>query len=204
VDQSSESSILLLERAATGSQSAVEELLATHRPPLRRMIAVRLDPRLAGRIDPSDVVQEVLAEAHGNLDSYLRDRPLPFHLWLRRLALDQMSKLHRKHVIAQRRSVVREVYPQLSDDSIGLLADRLVTLSPSRALLRDELCRQVQQALDELPETDREVLIMKYVEQLSLSEIAVASEISLGAAKSRHLRALGRMGAKFGALGGDR
>jgi RNA polymerase sigma-70 factor (ECF subfamily) len=166
------------------------------------MVAARLDARLAGRVDPSDVVQDVLSAAHGQLVSYLRDRPLPFHLWLRRLALDRMSRLQREHIVAKRRSVMREVYPQLSDDSIALLADRLDTLSPSRALMRDELRRQVQQALDELTNDDRELLIMKYVEQLNLAEIAAALEITLSAAKSRHLRALGRMSQKLAKLGG--
>jgi RNA polymerase sigma-70 factor (ECF subfamily) len=168
------------------------------------MISARLDTRLARRLDPSDVVQDVLAEAHRRLAGFLEERPLPFHLWLRRLALDQLSALNREHIVAQRRSVVRETYPQLSDDSIAQLADRLVALSPSRALLREELCRQVQQALDELSETDRELLIMKYVEQLNLSDIAAVSQISLAAAKSRHLRALSRLGVRFGALGGGR
>jgi RNA polymerase sigma-70 factor (ECF subfamily) len=204
VNESDTTTVQLLERVAAGSDSAVSQLLINHRPQLRRMISARLDTRLASRLDPSDVVQDVLAEAHRRLASFLEERPLPFHLWLRRLALDQLSALHREHIVAQRRSVVRETYPQLSDDSIAQLADGLVAISPSRALLRNELCRQVQQALDELSETDRELLIMKYVEELSLSDIAAVSQISLAAAKSRHLRALSRLGVKIGRLGGGR
>src|ERR1700757_2715447 len=84
------------------------ELLDRHRDRLRRMVAVRLDPRLAAGVDPSDVVQEALAKADAKLDRYLRERPLPFYPWLRQLAQERLIDLHRRHVQARRRSVTRE------------------------------------------------------------------------------------------------
>src|SRR5262245_32662781 len=99
---------LLLERAAAGDAGARDRLLQRHRGRLRRMVAVRADPRLAARVDPSDVVQETLADAARKLDAYLRDRPLPFYPWLRRLAQERLAALHRRHVRAKRRSVTRE------------------------------------------------------------------------------------------------
>jgi RNA polymerase sigma-70 factor (ECF subfamily) len=74
----------LLRRAGAGDRLARGALLQRHRDRLRRLIALRLDPRLAARIDPSDVVQEVLVEADRRLDRYVSDRPLPFYPWLRR------------------------------------------------------------------------------------------------------------------------
>src|SRR3954471_19959386 len=98
----------LLERACAGDAAARQELLGLHRDRLRQMVSVRLDRRLAARVDPSDVVQEALAEAARKLDDYLGARPLPFYPWLRRLAWERLVKLHERHLRAQRRSAMRE------------------------------------------------------------------------------------------------
>src|SRR5207302_4040562 len=98
----------LLDQARRGDASAVDRLLATHREPLRRMIGLRLDPALAGRLDASDVVQDVLLEASRRLDDYLRNPAMPFHLWLRHIAKDHVIDAHRRHRLARRRSVDRE------------------------------------------------------------------------------------------------
>ena len=88
----------LLARAGRGDPAARQQLLQEHRDRLRRMVAVRLDRRLASRIDASDVVQEALAEAERELDRYLRHPEMPFYPWLRRFAWDRLLKLHRFHV----------------------------------------------------------------------------------------------------------
>src|SRR5690242_19377754 len=98
----------LLDRAAAGDPDARDRLLRRHRGRLRRMVAVRADPRLAARVDPSDVVQETLAEAAAGLDAYLRDRPLAFYPWLRQIAQNRLTDLYRRHVRAGRRAVTRE------------------------------------------------------------------------------------------------
>ena len=98
----------LLDQAKRGDSDAVDRLLATHREPLRRMIGLRLDPALAGRLDASDVVQDVLLEASRRLDDYLRHPAMPFHLWLRHIARDHIIDAHRHERLAQRRSVDRE------------------------------------------------------------------------------------------------
>ena len=97
----------LLDRAGRGDATARQQLLARHRDRLRRMVALRLDRRLAARVDPSDIVQESLAEAHQHLSEYLRDRPLPFYAWLRQFAWERVAKQYERHVRAQRRSVTR-------------------------------------------------------------------------------------------------
>src|SRR3954465_3996851 len=94
----------LLRTAELGDESARAELLARHRDRLRRMVAVRIDRRLAARVDPSDVVQEALADAATGLSAYLRARPLPFYPWLRQVAWLRLVQLYRHHVVAQRRS----------------------------------------------------------------------------------------------------
>lgn len=187
----------LIERAAGGVAGAGGALLARYRERLRRMVAVRLDRRLAARVDPSDVVQEALADAAQALPEYLRDRPLPFGAWLRQFAWDRLMKLHRQHLRTGRRSVRREERPlmTLSDDSLQVLARRLQAsdTAPHDALIRAELRDRLQAALERLPTTDREILVMRNLEGLPVAEVAAVLGISEGAAKVRHLRALRRL-----------
>jgi RNA polymerase sigma-70 factor, ECF subfamily len=185
----------LLEQARRGDVAARQQLLGRHRDRLRQMVAVHLDRRVTARVDPSDVVQEALADAARKLDDYLRNRPLPFYPWLRRLAWERLVKLHRRHIAADRRSVTREEPAPLPDQSAQELAVRLVApgTSPSNAALRQELHGRVQAALAELPWRDREVLVLRYLEQLSTAEVAAVLGISPGAVKLRHLRALERL-----------
>jgi RNA polymerase sigma-70 factor (ECF subfamily) len=187
----------LLRQAEHGDRGAREGVLARHRDRLRKMIAWRLDRRLAARVDPSDVVQEVLLEASHKMDRYLRERPLPFFPWLRSLAGEHLTALHRRHVRARGRSVLREEAGLLNlpDESAAELASRLVASStgPTQRALRQELRERVQQALGRLAERDWEVLVLRNLEQLSVGDTAEVLRISAAAVKVRHLRALERL-----------
>ena len=185
----------LLDAAGRGDGSARGRLLERHRPRLRQMVAVRLDRRVAARVDPSDVVQEALANAARGLDAYLRERPLPFYPWLRRLAWLRLTDAHRRHLHAGRRSVGREEPPALPDESVQELAGRLNApgTGPSAALSRRERAARVRAALDRLPERDREILVLRYLEDLSTAEAAAVLGCSEGAAKVRLLRAVRRL-----------
>ena len=153
-DQHSES---LLQQAAAGDQAAAQRLLQLHRDRLRAMIALRLDRRLSARVDPSDVLQETLAEAHQKLPEYLRTQPVPFYPWLRRMAWEKIVHLHRQHLLAQARAVTREERfdVALPEESALDLAQRLVAKgsSPARRLLQDELKARVQAVLSRLDAT---------------------------------------------------
>src|SRR5262245_46646793 len=187
----------LLDRAKSGDGAAAEELLALCRDPLRRAVDLRLDPKLAHREDASDVVQKVLIDAHRRLADYLRDPKMPFTLWLRHIAQDRIIDTHRRHQEAGRRSVEREQHagPLLNDASsiqlVAQLADQ--ELTPASAAIQHELQVKLQQVLNELDETDREVILMRYYEQMSNQEIAAALDLTEAAASMRHLRALRRL-----------
>jgi RNA polymerase sigma-70 factor (ECF subfamily) len=185
----------LLNRASCGDDTARQELLARHRDRLRQMVAARLDRRIAARVDPSDVVQEALAGAALELDAYLRDRPISFYPWLRRFAWERLMKLHRHHIKAQRRSVMREESWSMPDESAQHLANRLLARSnnPVGRLIREELRDRVRTALAKLRESDREILVMRNLEHLSIAEIAAVLGIGEAAVKVRHLRALRRL-----------
>jgi RNA polymerase sigma-70 factor (ECF subfamily) len=187
----------LLQLARGGDPSARDRLLARHRPHLRRMVHLRLDPRLAPRVDPSDVVQEALAEAARRLEEYLHQPPLPFYPWLRQIALDRLLDLRRRHLRAGKRSVAREDPDVLClpDESAAELAARLIDLgsSPSRHLLREELRQRVRAALGQLLAGDREVLGMRHLEQMPVRDVAAVLGVGEGAVRMRLVRALGRL-----------
>lgn len=172
------------------------------------MIALRLDRRLSARVDPSDVLQEALAEAHRKLPEYARAQPIPFYPWLRQIAWEKIVQLHRRHLAAQARAVSREEQyaVPLPDESVLDLGRRLVAggSSPSQRLLHEELRLLVRAALAQLEAKDREVLVLRFLEQLSVEETAAALQLSVEAVKSRQRRSLERFGQIVGdAFSGD-
>ncbi|MEI8021862.1 MAG: sigma-70 family RNA polymerase sigma factor, partial [Schlesneria sp.] len=182
----------LLANARQGDRAAVNRLLERHRISLKKLIQLRLDRKIARRVDASDVVQDVLLEANTRLQDYLADPKMPFHLWLRQLAQDRMIDVYRRHRGAQRRSLDREqsiAAPQFSDQSgfdlMGQLADH--ELTPAAASIRKELEARFVLALDQLEDEDREIVLMRHFEQLGNSEVADALGLSAAAAGMRHL-----------------
>jgi RNA polymerase sigma-70 factor (ECF subfamily) len=188
----------LVSRAITGDRSAVEEVLASYRPQLVRMVAVRMDSRLKSRVDPSDVVQSVLAEAAQKMVTF--QKPLEqFYPWLRQLAWDELARLNRDHIRTKKRSVAREADDwegRAADESMLLLADRLAAqqLGPGSRLIRQEIRARVQTALAQLPAQDREVLVLRFLEQLDINDTAAALGVTESAVKSRQFRAIERLG----------
>ncbi|MCI0465196.1 MAG: sigma-70 family RNA polymerase sigma factor [Gemmataceae bacterium] len=187
----------LLQRIEAGDSAARSELLACHRARLKRLIALRLDRRLLARLDSSDVVQDVLAEADRKLTAYTQTRPLPFYPWLRELAGERLVKLRRDHLRAQKRDVRREEGPvwALPDESVLEMARRLVDpgTGPSQKVVREEMVQRVRRALERLSERDREVLVLRFLEQMSVREVAAVMGSSEGAVKTRQVRALERL-----------
>lgn len=185
-------------RAAAGDASAWQELVGAYRERLRRMIGLRLDPRLRGRVDPSDLVQETFLDATGLLCAYYQDPPLPFYLWLRQLAGTRLAKAHRHHLGTLRRDVRREVtlpaesVPGVSSVALaGQLAGR--EGRPSEAACRAELRLQLEQLLDRFEPLEREILALRHFEQLSNSEAARVLSLTEAAASKRYIRALERL-----------
>jgi RNA polymerase sigma-70 factor (ECF subfamily) len=188
----------LLGRAAAGDREDWGALLLRHQERLLRLIALRLNPRLQGRIDPGDVLQDVLLEASRRLPDYLAQPRAPFYLWLRSIVGHRLLKLHRHHLATEQRDAGREVplnrgaFPAPS--SLALAAQLLGNEpSPDEAAERAELRARVQQALDELTELDREILTLRHFEQLTNAEIAHLLDVSPAAASKRYFRALKRL-----------
>jgi RNA polymerase sigma-70 factor, ECF subfamily len=187
----------LVHRAAGGDHQAQAALLARYRARLRRMIEMRLDRRLAARADPSDIVQETMTTALVRLPEYFADPQISFYPWLRRIAADRLADAYRLHVAAERRSVLKEHpwVPNLNDESVAELAKSIVTSSicPAERAQEGEMRQQAVAALNQLKPADREILVLRYLEQMEVREIADVLEISETAVTSRHLRALQRL-----------
>lgn len=196
--QEPDESKALLQRAANGDPQAVQDLFARHRDRLKRMVHLRLSRRLQGRVDDSDVVQEAFLSISGRLHEYTADPKLPFYLWLRHMTGLKLAEIHRRHLGTQLRDADCEVtlhrggLPEA--DSMSLAAHLLGHLTtPSQAAIKAETRLIVQDALNNMDPTDREVLALKHFEQLSISEIAEVLGMSKAGAGSRYLRAIKRL-----------
>jgi len=188
----------LLAGAENGDAEAVNRLLERHRDAVRRMIDLRMDRKIARRVDASDIVQDVLIEANRRLADYLKNPAMPFHLWLRHMAKDRLIDAHRRHRGAAKRSLDREqplVAPgRLDQSTLNLVAElRDQGRTPASEAAWNELQLQFVAAVDDLDEQDREVVLMRHFEKLSNSEVAEALNLSSAAASMRYLRAVRRL-----------
>ncbi len=174
-------------------------LLEEYRPRLRRMVDLRLDPRVRGRIDASDVLQEAFVEVVDRLPVYRETRGMPFFLWVRLITGQKIAQMHRHHLGAEKRDARREAgrgaasVPAASSPALaGVLAASGLT-SPSRAAMREEELARVERALEELSETDREVLALRHFEQLTNVEVSHVLGTTEAAASIRYWRAVERL-----------
>jgi RNA polymerase sigma-70 factor, ECF subfamily len=189
----------LLRRALAGDESALAALFDGYRERLRRMIRLRLDRRLLGQVDSSDVLQEAYLDVRRRIAEYARDpAAMPIHLWLRLIAGQRLTDVHRYHLGSQMRDAGQEVslhrgpFPQAS--SISLAAQLLGKLtSASQAAIRVEHKLIVQEALNGMDPIDREVLALRHFEHLSNDETSQVLSLSKSAASNRYIRALKRL-----------
>lgn len=197
----------LVKQAASGDPESWAKLVKRYRSRLRRMVSFRLDSRLQGRVDPSDVVQEVCLEAWEHLGSYAKQADTPFFLWLRAVAGHKLGDLHRYHLGARMRDARREVslyHGSLPGATSAALAAQLLghQTRPSEAAMRAERKVQLQTALNAMDPIDREVLALRHFEQLNVSEAALVLGIKEKAAGMRYVRALRRLKQILTSLGG--
>jgi RNA polymerase sigma-70 factor, ECF subfamily len=190
--------VRLVEQAATGDDQAWAQLLARYRDRLKQMVAVRMDHRLQGRVDPSDVIQDACLVASKQLSNYAANPGLPFYLWLRWIVGQRLIDQQRRHLGAQIRGVNREIslfhgeFPEATSEVLAAqLMGRLGT--PSQDAIRSEQASALQEAFDMLEPIDREILALRHFEQLSNGEAAAVLGIDKSAASKRYGRALRRL-----------
>lgn len=197
----------LIRRAREGDEDALSRLLVSYRKPLQRMVRLRLNRNLQGRVDDSDIVQEALLDASQRLDEYSRNPAIPFFLWLRQITVHKLLDVHRRHLGAKMRDARQDLSlhhgPYPAADSASLAAHLLGKMtSPSNAAIRAENRLRVQDALNGMDELDREMLALRHFEQLSNVEAAQVLGMNPSTASSRYLRALKRLKQELGNLPG--
>jgi RNA polymerase sigma-70 factor, ECF subfamily len=197
----------LLDRIHAGDRHALGELFARHRVRLLKMVQLRLDRRLRGRLDPEDVLQETFLDAARRLGHYAAYPRMPPFLWLRFLTMQRLQALHRLHLGVKGRDASREVSlfngSLPAADSRSLAARLLGRLtSPSRAAIRAEIQIQIQDALNAMDPVDREVLALRHFEELSNGETAEVLGLQKAAASNRYVRALRRLKQVLSAMPG--
>ena len=213
----------LLRLVSLGHEGAAARLLNLHRKRLKKMVSCRIDQEVAVRHDPSDVVQETILSAANRLQEYLKKQSVPFYAWLRRLAWLRLVDLHRQHLERGRGETPKADFRQgcVTPKCVSELARRFAqpsgseessppasqeegsqkeSASPSSsdgthkaAPSARKTKSQVQAALTKLEAGTRELLLLYYVEQLTVLEIAGVLEIEPAQVKLRHMRAIRRM-----------
>jgi RNA polymerase sigma-70 factor (ECF subfamily) len=188
----------LLGRARAGDAAALGALFAHYRERLRHMVRLRIDQRVAGRLDPSDVLQEAFLDVSRRFPEYVAAPAVPFYVWLRALTGQRLIDLHRRHLGVKMRDAGQEVSlyrGALPQASSGSLAAQLLAglTSPTLAAVRAEMQLQLQEALNSMDAMDREVLVLRHFEELNNIETAAVLGIEPSAASKRYLRAFRRL-----------
>ena len=198
MDQTPNGATQLIDRLRAGDRQALGELFHCYRERLRRMVELRMDPRLRTRLDASDVLQEAYLDLAGDLEAYRTDTNLQPLLWMRLHVGRRLTMLHRRHLGTRLRdagleiSLYREALPQASSAALASMLLGRHT-SPTQAAQRAERLLRIQEALNTLDPIDREVLALKHFEELSRAETAQVLGISPEAAAKRYFRALKRL-----------
>jgi RNA polymerase sigma-70 factor, ECF subfamily len=197
----------LIQRVVKGDTDALAELFSQHRDRLWRMVNFRMDPRLHGRVDADDILQEAWISAEQRIDHFLADASRSIFVWFRLITSQTMIDVHRRHMGTQKRNAAMEfsINRGWSSESTSFsLSFHLLghLTSPTQAALREELAEQLKTALAGMNEVDREVLALRHFEQLSNRETAQILAISDQAASDRYMRALGRLKGVLTALPG--
>jgi RNA polymerase sigma-70 factor (ECF subfamily) len=188
----------LIRRAADGDGPALAEVFGRYNKRLRQMVRLRLDRRLQGRVDPSDVIQEAYLDVAKQLPTYLGKPDMAFFLWLRLMTGQRLMRIHREHLGAAMRDAGREVslykgaLPQASSASLAAqLLGRLT--SASQAISRAEVQLQIQSALNGMEPIDREIIALRHFEELTNAEAAEVLALEPSTASKRYIRALKRL-----------
>lgn len=192
-----ESETSLIQRAAGGESAALSRLLTINRSRLERMIVARIDKRLNARMDASDVIQEVHVDVFQRFAEYAENQNVPFITWLRFLTKQKLDEINRRNLLAQRRDVRRELRlsQDFSNQSSIILANYYTkqVSSPSSLISKKEIRQLVLETIASMNESDRSILVLRHVDQLTSDEAAAELGITANTCRQRHVRALKRL-----------
>lgn len=186
----------LLAQARQGSPQALGRLLDLYRGYLRLLLRLQIGRRLRSKIDDSDLIQETFLEAHRQFERFRGQSEGELVNWLREILAGSLAQIIRRYYKTQRRDLrLEQELAQAFDASSQGMIKNLVAprSSPSDAAVRREQSVLLADALNTLPESYREVIILSHLEGLSFPEIARRMERSLDSAKNLWARALAKL-----------
>lgn len=188
----------LVDRLRQGEQAALAELFELNRDRLLRMVSIRMDRRLSGRVDEADVLQEAYLTLSQKIDNFAEYPDMSPYVWMRLTVNDRLIALHRKHIQAGKRDARREVSmsqkanpDESSAEIAATLADSFSSVGGKAA--RAEVTKMIKATLDCMEEKDREIILMRIFEGMSNAEAAQALGLSPNGASSRFSRAMDRL-----------
>ncbi|MDG1808694.1 MAG: sigma-70 family RNA polymerase sigma factor [Pirellulaceae bacterium] len=188
----------LVKRLKDQDHTALAELFEINRDRLSRMVSIRMDRRLKGRIDATDVLQEaymILSQKIGNFADYPDMSP---YVWMRLTVNDRLIALHRKHIQAGKRDARKEISmsqkanpDESSAEIVDTLADTVSSVGGKVA--RAEVTKMIKATLECMEAKDREIILMRIFEGMSNAEAAQALDLTANGASSRFSRAMDRL-----------
>jgi RNA polymerase sigma-70 factor (ECF subfamily) len=189
--------------AREGRPSALDELLAAYRNYVRLLASTSLRRDLRAKADPSDVVQETLLKAHQHFHEFRGTTEREWIAWVRQILVRTLANFHRSFA-AQGRAAAREQSLESELERSSEMLSRLALApgpSPSKEAQRRELGVLVADALEQLEDADREVVVLRNLEELGWAEIAERMERTPDAARMHWARALRRIAGLLGEEG---
>lgn len=194
----------LRERLQVSPEAVLAEEFTKHHARFRRLVAFRLDPMAATRVDPDDVLQEAWLAAAQRIPSFFSTEGMTFFVWLRLIVLQTIVDVHRRHLGAKMRDAFREVSIEndYSRDTSHAIARQLLGgfTSPSEALMKAETARKLEESIESMEPIDREILALRHFEELTNNEVSQVLGIQVKAASIRYIRALKRLKESLGSL----
>lgn len=186
----------LLCLARAGDSAALGRLLECYRGYLGLLARVQIGRHLQGKVDAADVVQETFLEAHKDFGQFQGQSEAELVAWLRRILATNLANVVRHYVGTQRRDVrlERQFHADLEQSSRVLDGALVAKISsPSQQAARRELAVLLADALTQLPEDHREVIILRHLEGLTFPEVAQRMGKTLDVVKKLWPRALARL-----------
>ena len=187
----------LVNRLKAGDHDVLGTLFSLHRDRLWQIVHFRLDPRLRGRVDADDVLQDAYIAATGRLQHFI-DGEWSVFVWLRLIVNQTLIDTHRQHLGAQARDASRERSLQQRQAGPNTTASLVIQLldkmaSPSQMMQKAEMADRLEDALNQMDSIDQEVLALRHFEELTNSEVSEVLGIQPKAASIRYVRAIKRL-----------
>jgi RNA polymerase sigma-70 factor, ECF subfamily len=186
----------MLHEAKAGNADMLGRLLERYRRYLSLLAQVQIGKRLQGKVDASDLVQETFLEAHRNFTRFRGKSEGELVSWLRQILAANLADTLRRYLGTQGRDIRLERAIEADFDHSTVLLDRGLVArgsSPSHQAARREQAVLLADALAELPDDYREVLVLRHLESLTFPEVAQHMQRSVDSVEKLWMRGLAQL-----------